>query len=201
MMITLSKPCGHFGHLLQKFNLNSWLTVLTNCMKCQHVSMAWTMLSSFWWNLVIVRDNSAIARTTLRGLKYRWVVSNNNEISSNDDNVVQVRRRFVRKRGRVADGWSNDMLLLSFVIILQSCYKRSWHPRNPNTSHHMLWLSFVIILQSCYKRSRHPRNPISSHADLEIPDLKMFIRARNAAWMSKRTIGIRGPITCCYYLL
>jgi hypothetical protein len=26
----------------------------------------------------------------------------------------------------------------------------------------------------------------------EIPDLKMFIRARNAVWMSKRAIGIRG---------
>ncbi len=26
----------------------------------------------------------------------------------------------------------------------------------------------------------------------EIPDSKMFIRARNAVWMSKRTIGIRG---------
>ncbi len=28
--------------------------------------------------------------------------------------------------------------------------------------------------------------------DPEIPDLKMFIRARNAVWISKRTIGIRG---------
>jgi hypothetical protein len=28
----------------------------------------------------------------------------------------------------------HHMLLLSFVIILQSCYKRSWHPRKP-TSH------------------------------------------------------------------
>ncbi len=28
----------------------------------------------------------------------------------------------------------------------------------------------------------------------EIPDLKMFIRARNAVWMSKRAIGIRGLV-------
>jgi hypothetical protein len=41
-----------------------------------------TTLSLFWWTLVIVRDNSAIARTTLRGLKCCWVVSNKNEISS-----------------------------------------------------------------------------------------------------------------------
>ncbi len=46
---------------------------------------------------------------------------------------------------------------MSSVIILQSCYKRSQHPRKP--THHMLLLSFVIILQSCYKRSQHPRKP------------------------------------------
>ena len=51
--------------------------------------------------------------------------------------------------------------------------------------------------------------------DPEIPDWKMFIRARNAVWMSKRAIGILGlvtkdsripenpahRITCCDYLL
>ncbi len=29
-------------------------------------------------------------------------------------------------------------------------------------------------------------------ADPEIPDLKMFIRARNAVWLTTRAIGIRG---------
>ncbi len=61
IMITLSKPCGHFGHLLQNFNLISWLTVLTNCPKCPH---GMDNVIIIWWNLVIVRDNSAIARTT-----------------------------------------------------------------------------------------------------------------------------------------
>jgi hypothetical protein len=54
------------------------------------------------------------------------------------------------------------MLLLSFVIILQSCYKISLRPRKTNTSHRMLLLSFVTILQSCYKRSLHPRKPNTS---------------------------------------
>ncbi len=37
----------------------------------------------------------------------------------------------------------NHMLLLSFVIILQSCYKRSQHPRKPthHNDDHMLLLS------------------------------------------------------------
>jgi competence protein ComGF len=44
---------------------------------------------------------------------------------------------------------------------------------------------------------------IASHADPEIPDLKMLIRARNAVWMSKRAIGIRGfrGLLACDYLL
>jgi uncharacterized protein (UPF0147 family) len=89
---------------------------------------------------------------------------------------------------------SPDMLLLSFVIILQSCYKGSSIPENQriashgialllscviilqsfstkivasqktNTSPDMLLLSFVIILQSCYKDSSIPENQrIASH--------------------------------------
>ena len=38
---------------------------------------------------------------------------------------------------------SHNRMPLSFVIILQSCYKRSQHPRKTKTSHHMLLLSFV----------------------------------------------------------
>ncbi len=44
-------------------------------------------------------------------------------------------------------------MLLSFVIILQTCYKRSWHPIK--STHRIVLLSFVIILQTCYKRSWH----------------------------------------------
>jgi hypothetical protein len=59
------------------------------------------------------------------------------------------------------------MLLLSFVIILQSCYKDT---RKPSTSH--VATIFWIILQSCYKSSWHiPENPahhmlLSSFANL-----------------------------------
>jgi hypothetical protein len=51
--------------------------------------------------------------TTPQSLGPRNVVWNVCELSrtisrfhQHNDNVVQVRRRFVRKRGRVADGWS-----------------------------------------------------------------------------------------------
>ncbi len=86
------------------------------------------------------------------------------------------------------------MLLLSFVIILQSCYKRSEHPRKPNTSHHMLLLSFVIILQSCYKRSEHPRKPTHHVATIFCNHLAKLLQKIIASQKNQ-------PITCCYYLL
>ncbi len=52
----------NFRHLPKNFNLNSWLTVLMNCLKCPHgldnvviilmkSTGAWATLSSFWCNL------------------------------------------------------------------------------------------------------------------------------------------------------
>jgi hypothetical protein len=44
------------------------------------------------------------------------------------------------------------------------------------------WFASVKVCQSTFYTATMP----------EIPELKMFTRARNAFWMSKRTIGIRG---------
>jgi hypothetical protein len=63
---------------------------------------------------------------------------------------------------------SHRMLLLSFVIIFHSCYKRvatKDHsiPENKHITSQLL-LSFVIILQSCYKRSASQKTNTSHHS-------------------------------------
>jgi hypothetical protein len=72
-----------------------------------NVRMAWTRLSSLFDEISILFEK------TQQSLGPRNVVWNIGELSrtisrfhQNNDNVVQVRRRFVPKRGRVADGCS-----------------------------------------------------------------------------------------------
>ncbi len=74
------------------------------CLIVWNVRMAWTTLSSF-------DEISILFEKTQQSLGPRYVVWNIGELSrtisrfhQNNDNVVQVRRRFVPKMGRVADG-------------------------------------------------------------------------------------------------
>ncbi len=110
-----------------KFQPEFVVDSLTSFLKCPH---GLDNVIIIWWNLVIVRDNSAIARTTLRGLKFWRVVSNNKEISSNNDNVVQARRRFVPKMGWVADGPWMIMLPKPFWAFVGNRSNWKWFKRN-----------------------------------------------------------------------
>ncbi len=96
---------------------------------------------------------------------------------------------------------THHSLLLSFVIILQSCYKRfkykrQQHPEKP--THHMMLLSFVIILQSCYKRSQHPEKPThhitSQHA-------LSFVIILQSCYKRSQHPENQHITACCDYLL
>jgi hypothetical protein len=80
-------------------------------------------------------------------------------------------------------------------------YKRIHLIKNENASScqwrcHRVRLYFCkSILQIFYQNTKYKnkqRLVVSLRAHPEIPDLKMFIRARNAVWWTKRAIGIRG---------
>ncbi len=114
--------------------------------------MTRTMLSSFDEISLLFETTQQSLGATLRGLKYRWVVSNNNEVSSNDDDVVQVRRRLVPKRGRVADGWHKSIRLCRAVSSKpeeHATTKWSILAMNCNVSTRLLSKSTSDIFCSC----------------------------------------------------
>ncbi len=64
-----------------------------------------------------------------------------------------VKRQVCKNRGGVAHVWSTSHVPTIFRNHLAKLLQRIVASQKTNTSHHMLLPSFVIILQSCYKRS------------------------------------------------
>jgi hypothetical protein len=109
-----------------------------------------------WWNLVIVRDNSPTFQTTLRGSSDCWVVSNNHEISSNNDKLVQVRMRFSSTMGAsfkqliwiALRAWYHSNAMIRMALSFTPLTLKT--PLEKPTHRIMLLLSFVTILQTCW---------------------------------------------------
>jgi hypothetical protein len=144
-----------------------------------------------WWNLVIVRDNSPIFQTTLRGPSDCWVVSsnndidmyttiyvydfpsrsNNNEISSNDDNIVQVRTRFGPKMGWVADGWDAMLVCNNFARWLQkivaTCDAMCWFSGDATIfcNNFARWLQKIVACETMCWFSRMLRSFVTTLQD------------------------------------